>query len=153
MKSVMLRLFSILALTLAPLHAADDPRLPALRVADDERVAAIKAGDRKGLTAILSDDLHYAHANGIVDTKASFIDALATGRLKYVEWKYQERNFSFPASDIALMTGRTRIKVARGDTSTEAVLSFLGVWHEEKGRWRFIAWQSRKMPEPAAADK
>ena len=153
MKSVLLHLFSILMLTLAPLRAADEPRLTALRAADDKRVGAVKAGDREGLAAILSDDLHYAHANGIVDTKASFIDALATGRLKYVEWKYQERNFSFPSADIALMTGRTRIKVAKAGTSAEVVLSFLGVWREEKGRWRFIAWQSGRVPEPSAAPK
>ena len=28
----------------------------------------------------------------------------------------------------------------------DAVLSFLAVWREEKGQWRFLAWQSCKLP-------
>ena len=51
------------------------------------------------------------------------------------------------------MTGRTHIKVAKADGTTEMLLSFLGVWREEKGVWRFLAWQSGKLPEPAAVGK
>ncbi len=153
MKNFLLRLLPILALALVPLRAADEPRLVALRIADDERVAATVAGDGQRLTAIFSDDLRYAHSSGAVDTKASYIDALATGRTKYVAWEYAERDFSFPAPGLALMTGRTRIKVAKAEGTTEMLLSFLGVWREEKGQRRFLAWQSGKLPEPAAAGK
>lgn len=153
MKSILLPLLAILALTFVPLRAADEPRLTALQAADDERVAATMAGDSARLTAIYSDDLRYAHSSGAVDTKASYIDALSTGRTKYVTWEYQERNFTFPAPRIALMTGRTRVKVAKADGTVEMVLGFLGVWREENGQWRFLAWQSAKLPEPTAAGK
>ncbi|EDY22231.1 hypothetical protein CfE428DRAFT_0356 [Chthoniobacter flavus Ellin428] len=152
MKSLLLPLLALFAFTLLPLHAADDPRTPALQTADDERVAATLAGDRARLEAIYSDDLHYSHSSGAVDTKASYIDALTGGKLKYVSWEYQERSFSFPAPGIALMTGRARVKVGKAD-SAEMVLVFLGVWREEKGHWHFIAWQSGKLPDAAAAKK
>ena len=29
----------------------------------------------------------------------------------------------------------------------------LAVWREEKGQWRFLAWQSNKVPPPAPAAK
>lgn len=151
MKKILLRLLPILAFALVPLRAADEPHLVALRAADDERVAATLAGDGKRLTAIFSDELRYAHSSGVVETKASYIDAVSTGRTKYVEWEYAERNFTFPAPGIALMTGRNRIKVAKAEGTTEMLLSFLGVWREEKGQWRFLAWQSGKLPEPSAA--
>ena len=153
MKNSLLRLIPILALAHIPLRAADEARLTTLRAADDERVAATVAGDRTRLGAIFSDDLRYAHSSGAVDSKASYIDALASGRTKYVLWDYEERSFSFPVPGIALMTGRTRIKVAKAEGTTEMLLSFLGVWREEKGQWRFLAWQSGKLPEPAAAGK
>ncbi|MDR3402524.1 MAG: nuclear transport factor 2 family protein [Chthoniobacter sp.] len=153
MKSVLFPFLAILALSLAPLRAADEPRLTALQAADDERVAATMAGDGPRLTAIYSDDLRYAHSSGAVDTKASYIEALTTGRTKYVAWQYQERNFTFPAPGIALMTGRTRVKVAKADGTVEMVLAFLGVWREEKGQWHFLAWQSGKLPEPTPAAK
>ncbi len=153
MHTLLLRVLTVWALALIPLRATDEARLTTLRAADDERVAATLAGDRTRLMAVLSNDLRYAHSSGVVDTKASYLEALASGRLKYVAWDYQERNFTFPAPGIALMSGRNRIKVAKGDGVLEIPLSFLGVWREEQGRWRFLAWQSGKLPEPAGAGK
>ena len=151
MKNTLLRLLPVLVLALVSLRAADDPLLERLRKADDERVAAVVAGDKARLTAIYSDDLRYAHSTGAVDDKASYIDALATGRTKYLTWNYEERNFSFPAPGIAMMTGRTRVKVGKAEGISEMTLSFLGIWREEKGQWRFLAWQSCKLPEPVPA--
>jgi hypothetical protein len=88
-----------------------------------------------------------------VDDKASYIEALATGRTKYLTWNYEERNFTFPAPGIALMTGRTHVKVGKADGTTDMVLGFLGVWREESGQWRFLSWQSCKLPEPVPAAK
>lgn len=153
MKPLALHLFAFLALALLPLRAADDAALKAVQTADDERVAATMSGDRARLTAIYSDDLRYAHSSGAVDTKASYLDALVSGRTKYVAWEYQERNFTFPAPGIALMSGRTRVKVGKADGTTEMVLSFLGVWREEKGQWHFLAWQSGKLPDATPAPK
>ena len=153
MKSLLFSLLALLTLTILPLHAADDTRLPALKAADDERVAATLAGDRTRLAAIYSDDLHYSHSSGKVDTKASYIDALTGGQLKYISWEYQEREFSFPAPGIALMSGKAHVKVGKAESATEMVLAFLGVWREEQGKWHFLAWQSGKLPDAAAAQK
>ncbi len=153
MKNTFLRLIPLVALALVSLRAADDPRTEKLRAADDERVAAVKAGDRARLTAIFADELRYAHSSGAVDDKAAYIEALATGRTKYLTWNYEERNFTFPAPRIALMTGRTRITIGKPDGASEMVLNFLAVWREENGQWRFLAWQSCKLPEPAPAAK
>ncbi len=151
MQSILLRLLAVLAIAFVPLRAADEARTATLQSVDDARVAATLAGDRAKLTTIFCDELRYAHSSGNVDTKASFMDALAAGRLKYVAWNYVERKFSFPAPGIALMSGRTRIKVARAEGELEMMLSFLAVWREENGQWRFLAWQSAKLPDGAAA--
>jgi len=135
------------------LHAADDSRIAVLRAADDRRVAAIVAADREQLAEIFSDELRYAHSTGAVDDKASYIDLLVSGRTKYLVYDYEERNFSFPAPGIALMSGRARIKTTTSDVVSDGVLSFLAVWREEKGGWRFLAWQSCKLPPPAPAAK
>ncbi len=149
----LLRLLAVLALTLLPLQAADDARVTKLRAADDERVAATIAGDRAKLAAVYSDELRYAHSNGLVDDKASYVDALASGRTKYLLIDYAERNFTFPAPGIALMTGRAHVQVAKADGKVDMVLSFLAAWREENGQWRFLAWQSCKLPDAAPAAK
>ena len=154
MKLSLLSLLSFSALALlAPLRAADDPRAAKLAEVDDERVAAMKSVDQTKLGKILSDDLRYAHSNGIVDSKNSLTETLVTGRTKYVGYDYEERKFTFPAPGIALMTGRTHILVEAPAGKVDAVLGFLGVWREEQGQWRFLAWQSCKLPPPAPAAK
>lgn len=133
------------------LSAAEDSKV--LRSADDERVAAILAADRPRLAAIFSDDLRYAHSTGAMDNKASYIDLLVSGRTKYVVYDYEERNFTFPAPGIALMSGRVHIKSVTGDAVSDGILSLLAVWREENGVWRFLAWQSCKLPQPANLTK
>jgi hypothetical protein len=140
----------LLALVVNPLQAADDSLSKTLRAADDERVSAIVAADRARLTAIFSDGLRYAHSTGAVDDKASYIDSLVSGRTKYVVYDYQERNFTFPAPGIALMTGRVHIKSTSAAAGvSDGVLSILAVWREEQGSWRFLAWQSCRLSAPA----
>lgn len=129
--------------------AEDSPALVAVKAADKARVAAMQSGDRVKLEAVFSDELRYAHSNGIVDSKKSFIEILAAGKTKYVGYDYEEQNFTFPAPGIGLMTGRAHIKAESEGKTMDAVLSFLAVWREEQGQWRFLAWQSCKLP-PAA---
>ncbi len=148
MKSFWLVLLSCLVVSLCP---ADEAALAAVTAADDARVAAMKSPDRDKLAAVFSDDLHYAHSNGVVDTKAGFMDILTEGRTKYAGYDYEERKFTFPAPGIALMTGRARIQAITDKGQMDSVLSFLGVWRLEKGQWRFLAWQSCKLPPTTPA--
>lgn len=125
---------------------AKPAELAAVTAADDARVAAFTAPTREKMGAILSDDLRYAHSTGVVDTKSSLIDTLTAGKLKYVAIDYEMREFSFPAPGIALMHGRARFQAATAEAKMDNVLSFLGVWRNESGHWRFLAWQSCKVP-------
>lgn len=146
MKSLLVSLVLLFSLQA---FAEENPQLPALKAADKARVAAMQSADREKLDAIFSGDLRYAHSNGIVDTKVSFIDVLTTGKTKYVGYDYEEQQFTFPAPGIALMTGRAHVKAVTATGEMDSVLSFLAVWREENGQWRFLAWQSCKLP-PAA---
>lgn len=147
MKSLLTSLTLLFVLTA---FGDENPQLAALKAADKTRVSAMQKGDRDALSAIFSDELRYSHSNGLVDTKASFIDILATGKTKYIGYDYEEQNFTFPAPGIALMTGRTHVRAVTATGEMDSVLSFLAVWREEKGQWRFLAWQSCKPPPPAA---
>lgn len=126
--------------------AEDHPSLAAVKAADKARVAAMQSGDRTQLDGIFSDELRYAHSNGVVDTKMSFIEILSAGKTKYVGYDYEEQSFTFPAPGIALMSGRAHVKAETAGGTMDSVLSFLAVWREEKGQWRFLAWQSCKLP-------
>jgi hypothetical protein len=134
-----------------PAFANEGERLrAALAAADDERLAATKAGNQARLEAILSNDLHYAHSNGKVDTKTSLIANLVARASVYESFDYKERKFTLIGAGLATMTGRVLVKVGPAGKPNELDLSILAIWREEQGKWRFLAWQSCKMPAPAA---
>ncbi len=129
---------------------AEDAPLAAVQAADDARVAAMKSPDRDKLSGIFSDELRYSHSTGVVDTKISFIEVLLKGTTKYQAIDYVERNFTFPAPGIALMTGSAKLKIVNETGAIEPTLAFLAVWRLEGGQWRFLAWQSCKLTPPPA---
>lgn len=137
-------LFVLLVLVWVMPAGAED--VAALVAADEARVAAMKAADPAGLEKVFSDELHYAHSSGVVDTKAAFVEALVSGKSKYVGIDYEDRKFTFPAPGVAMMTGRARVQVVSAKGTMDAVLSYLAVWRKEEGEWKFLAWQSCKMP-------
>ncbi len=145
------RLLLLLALTAGRLGAAEDAPIAAVRVADDERVAATIAADPARLDALLSDQLHYAHSNGFIDAKASFIESLTSRRTVYESVEYAQRDFIPAGPGVMLMKGRVFFRVGLGAHRNLIDLNFLAVWREEGGRWRFLAWQSCKNPVPAPA--
>lgn len=126
-----------------------ESQIAAVKAADDARIATMRSPDRDKLNAIFSDDLRYAHSNGVVDTKASFIELLGSGKTKYLGYEHKDRSITIPAPGIALVTGQARIQAESAAGKMDNVLSYLAVWREEKGQWRFLAWQSCKLPVTA----
>jgi hypothetical protein len=127
-------------------QAANHPELARVSAANDARVAAMLAPTREKLDAVLSPDLRYTHSNGQVDSKASLIDSLLDGSAKYMKYQFHECSFTFPAPGIALMAGRFDVKAVVKGNAADSTISFLGVWRLEKGEWKFLAWQSCKIP-------
>lgn len=125
---------------------ADEALLATLKAADDARIAAMLAPDQAKLDAIFSADLHYAHSSGAIDTKTSFLDILVSGRTKYLGYDHVERSFTFPAPGIALMSGKARIQAETAKGTMDSILNYLAVWKLESGQWRFLAWQSCRLP-------
>jgi hypothetical protein len=147
------RFLLLFAVTVASLSAAEDALIAAVRAADDERLAATQAADPARLNAIFSDQLHYAHSSGKLDTKASYVQSLTSKNTIYESFAYETRNFTVAGPGIVLMTGRVVIHASNAGVKVINDLNFLAVWREEGGRWRFLAWQSCKNPPPAPAAK
>ncbi len=146
-----LAFLALLAIAAGSLRAAEAPALAAARAADDERLAATKSADPKRLDAIFSDDLRYAHSNGKVDNKASYVKSLVSRATVYESFDYKERNFTIAGPGVVLMSGRVIVKATNNGQHVENDLNILAVWREEHGKWRFLAWQSCKNPPADAA--
>lgn len=144
------RLLFLFAAAVASLPAVEDAVIAAVRAADDERIAATLAADRVRLNALFSDELHYAHSSGKIDTKAVYVDSIIDRTSVYASYEYVRRDFLRAADGIVLMPGRVRINAGTATQTNLLDLNFLAVWRLENGKWRFLAWQSSRNP-PAAA--
>lgn len=115
----------------------------AVRQAEDRRVKATTANDFAALDAVLADDLTYGHSNGIVDTKASYIESLRSGKTKY---ESIERGPSVVRvyGNTALVTGAATVGL-RG-LATPLSLRYTLAYVLRDGQWRMVAWQSTRAP-------
>ena len=130
----------------ASISSADEALTSTLIAADDKRIAAMQNPVEATLATTFSDDLRYTHSNGIVDTKATFLDILVSGKTKYLGYDHIERSFTFPIPGIALMSGRASVRAETAKGQMDAVLSYLAVWRKEGDTWKFLAWQSCRLP-------
>jgi hypothetical protein len=141
-------LFTLSAALLA--RASDDAVIAAVRAADDERVAATMAPEEKRLDAIFSDALSYTHSNGKHDTKQSYMESLLKRTTVYTAYDYKERTFFVATPDIVIEKAHVLITSGTAEKQNPPNdLKIMAIWRHEGGKWRFLAWQSAKLPAPA----
>jgi len=143
-------LFITLALSASPhcSHAAELTATDVLR-AERARIAALVADDHTALGRLLADELIYTHSSAAVDGKASFMEALTSGRLKYKSLDHSGEQVRI-YGDAALLTGETKIhSVAMGE-DIRVSLRFTILYVRKDGHWQMTAWQSTRIPAPVA---
>ena len=112
---------------------------------EDKRYAAMTTNDLAALEALFHDEMIYTHSSAVVDTKASYLEALRSGKTRYKTAKRFEEKVRF-AGDAALVTGRAEFEVELNGAPKTLRLRFLNVWTKTPAGWKFIAWQSCSLP-------
>ena len=143
---------TLLVLALAGCVAA--PALPAAGNEQDAVLAAekgwstgISKPDIALLDKVLADDLTYTHSTGNTDTKASYIDKLKTGKMRYFTAEYvSEPRVQILSSDTALTFGQIKVAtLGPNHLPAPATLAFLHVFVKRHGQWQLVAHQSAKV--------
>ena len=108
---------------------------------EEERFGAMVARDFPRLQLLVHDELMYTHSSGVVDGKASWLDSMKSGRVKYKKAQCTERKVRL-YGDTALITGRAHIEAEIGGEPKTLKLLFLNAWTKTPQGWKFVAWQS-----------
>ncbi|MFN2645092.1 MAG: nuclear transport factor 2 family protein [Burkholderiales bacterium] len=108
---------------------------------EDERFSAMIARDFPRLQLLVHDELMYTHSSGVVDGKASWLDSMKSGRVKYKKANCSERKVRM-FGDTALITGRAQLEAEIGGEAKTLRLLFLNAWTKTPQGWKFVAWQS-----------
>lgn len=112
---------------------------------EDKRFAAMLAKDFGALERMVHEELLYTHSSGITDTKASWLDSMKSGKVKYKSASCSERRVRV-LNDVALVNGRALIEADIGGEPRTLKLLFLNAWAKTPQGWKFVAWQSCPQP-------
>ncbi|MGA8005597.1 MAG: nuclear transport factor 2 family protein [Burkholderiales bacterium] len=113
---------------------------------EDRRCAAMTGRDADALAAMLHDELVYTHSSAVVDDKASYVEAIRSGRTRYHSIKRSEERVR-AYGDTAFVSGRAEIEVDVNGQHKSLRLRFLDAWTRTREGWKFVAWQSTAIPQ------
>ncbi len=112
---------------------------------EDRRFAAMEANDIAELEAVLADDLHYTHANGMVEDKAEMIRRIASGERAYSRVRMIERTAS-QQPGFVIVFGKVAMEVTRAAGLLVTQLDYTAVYRDHDPR--LYAWQATKSYAP-----
>lgn len=108
---------------------------------EDRRFAAMAASDLAELEAVLADDLHYTHANGMVEDRAEFIRKIASGERDYQAVRLVKRTVSSQPGFTAIF-GQLDVEVMRKAGLLLNRLDYTAIYRD--GDPRLFAWSAVK---------
>jgi hypothetical protein len=113
--------------------------------AEDARFKAQMSGDGAAMQKLFGDDLVYIHSSTVQDTKASFIESITSGNVKYRTMSRGEPRVRTYGC-IAIVSGGARFEVTvRGENRTLSLL-YHAVWAKRGSGVQFVSWQATRLP-------
>ncbi|QHT65500.1 nuclear transport factor 2 family protein [Rhodocytophaga rosea] len=105
---------------------------------------AMLDGTRKDLENIAANELSYGHSNGLIENKAEFVEALASGKNDFVTINLAEQTVKM-AGNTALVRHKLTGETNNGGQAGTVNLSVLLVWQKQQGQWKLLARQAVKL--------
>jgi len=113
--------------------------------AEQDRYAAQMKGDAAAMQRLIGDDLVYIHSSTVQDTKASFIESIRSGNVKYRTMKRGDVKVRTYGC-IAIVSGGANFGVTvKGEDRTLNLL-FHAVYAKRAAGIKFVSWQATKLP-------
>ena len=113
--------------------------------AEDARYAAQTGDDFGSMQKLFGDDLVYIHSSAVVDTKASYIDTLKAGTVKYRVMRRSDvtvRTFGC----VAIITGLANFDVTVKGQDLAVEIRFHSIWAKRDNGLEFISWEATRTP-------
>jgi ketosteroid isomerase-like protein len=128
-----------------PAAAEIDAKAEVLNADADYRYAVLH-GDSATLATIFTDDILIVHSDGTKDTKANFLDAISSGRLKLISYERTDVQIRIYGA-IALMFSRTAKSFAYKGSPGKANDTSIVTFSKAGNRWRMVAMQNTPRSE------
>ena len=113
--------------------------------AEDDRYEAQTANDFAAMDRLFGSELVYIHSSGVVDNKATYIDSMRSGTVRYRLMRRSGvtvRTFGC----IAILSGLANFDVTVKGQDLSVELRFHTVWAKRDGGLQFVSWQATRVP-------
>lgn len=111
--------------------------------AEDARFKAQIDNDFAAMARLYGDDLVYIHSSTVVDTKASFIESMRSGAVKYRKMSRSDVTVRTYGC-IGIVTGRAAFEVTARGQELVLDLLFHAVWAKRAQGVQFVSWQATR---------
>ncbi|MET4538391.1 hypothetical protein ABIE37_000146 [Arthrobacter bambusae] len=104
------------------------------------RYRAVLHGDHEAFERLCHTELIYGHSGGNRDSRAEYTEKLRTGALSYHAISHSIERITI-VGEAALVFGQMSSDLTVNGLSKSMECSFLSIWLQEFGSWKFAAYQ------------
>ncbi len=115
--------------------------------AEDARYRAQTSNDFAAMERLFGDDLVYTHSSAKVDGKASYIESMRSGAVRYRTMKRSETRVRTYGC-LAIITGSANFDVTAGGKDIAVELRFTSIWAKRPRGNQFVSWQATGVTKP-----
>jgi hypothetical protein len=113
--------------------------------AEDARYAAQTGDDYAALEKLIGSDLVYIHSSAVVDNKASYIDSMRSGNVKYRTMQRSDVTVRTYGC-LAVITGLANFDVTVKGQDLAVEIRFHSIWASRDKGLQFISWEATRVP-------
>ena len=117
----------------------------AVNAASDALVKAMMAADKAKLEDLVADQLSYGHSSGKVETKAEFVEIVASKKTIYKSITLSDASAAVVGSN-AILRHIFSAETEAGGKAGSARVGVMQVWQQNGGRWKLLARQAFRLP-------
>ena len=114
--------------------------------AENARYAAQTSNDFAAMEKLFGNDLTYNHSSAATDNKATYIDSMRSGRVKYRKMTPNNDLNTRTYGCLALITGTAVYEVTAAGQDRTVPLRFTTIWAKRPSGIEFVSWQSTGIP-------
>ena len=111
---------------------------------EQRRFEAMTQQDIPFLKKVLTENVTYAHSNGLVENKTQHLENVRTGNITYEEMKVEKSDIRI-YKKAAVVNGIINVKGLYKGHPFDVRLGFTDVYVKQKRKWKLAAWQSVKL--------
>ncbi len=106
---------------------------------------AMISGDRAALSNITAEALSYGHSSGLLEDKAKFVEAIASGKSDYIKIDLTEQTVKV-VGKTAIVRHNLFAETNNSGTPNTIKLHVMTIWQKQSGQWKLLARQAAKVP-------